>query len=66
MADERRVCGVRTHAGQLAVTVQVRRVVFADALGMNPMHQQPPKMPLLRSTNAANAGHIDSSSGRTL
>ena len=27
------------------------------------MHQQPPKTPLLRSTNAANAGQVDSSKG---
>ena len=30
------------------------------------MHQQPPKMPLLRSTNAANAVHVDSSSALTV
>src|SRR5581483_7773506 len=29
--------------------------------GWNPMHQQPPKMPLFRSTSAANASHVDSS-----
>jgi hypothetical protein len=34
--------------------------------GWNPMHQQPPKMPLFCSTSAAKAGHVDSSSGRTL
>jgi hypothetical protein len=34
MEDERRVCRVRTHAGQLAVTVHIRRAVFADTLGM--------------------------------
>jgi hypothetical protein len=28
------------------------------------MHQQPPKIPLLRLTNAANAGHVDSSRAR--
>jgi hypothetical protein len=33
--------------------------------GWNAMHQQPPKIPLLRSTSAANAGHVDSSRGRT-
>jgi hypothetical protein len=27
--------------------------------GWKPMHQQPPKMPLLRSTNAANAAQVD-------
>jgi hypothetical protein len=27
--------------------------------GVKPMHQQPPKIPLLRSTNAANAAHVD-------
>ena len=32
--DERRMCRSRTHAGQLAVTVQLRRGVLADALGM--------------------------------
>ena len=32
----------------------------------NPMHQQPPKMPLLRSTSAANAGQVDSSSALTM
>src|ERR1022692_2378464 len=32
--DERRVCRPRTHAGQLAVTVQLRRGVLADTLGM--------------------------------
>src|ERR1700747_2469483 len=31
----------------------------------NPMHQQPPKTPLLRSTSAANAGQVDSSSALT-
>jgi hypothetical protein len=30
------------------------------------MHQQPPKMPLLRSTNAANAAHVDSSRALTV
>ena len=30
------------------------------------MHQQPPKTPLLRSTNAANASHVDSSSALTV
>jgi hypothetical protein len=30
------------------------------------MHQQPPKIPLLSSTNAANAGHVDSSRALTL
>src|SRR5690349_15583735 len=30
------------------------------------MHQQPPKMPLFRSTNSANAGHVDSSSALTV
>src|SRR6185312_12934384 len=34
--------------------------------GRNPMHQQPPKMPLLRSTSSAKAGHVDSSSALTL
>ena len=29
------------------------------------MHQQPPKTPLFASTSAANAGHVDSSSGFT-
>ena len=33
--------------------------------GWKPMHQQPPKMPLLASTSAAKAGHVDSSRGRT-
>ena len=32
----------------------------------NPMHQQPPKTPLLRSTNAANAGQVDSSNALTV
>ena len=30
------------------------------------MHQQPPKTPLLRSTNSANAGHVDSSKALTV
>jgi hypothetical protein len=30
------------------------------------MHQQPPKTPLLRSANAANAGHVDSSRALTV
>ena len=30
------------------------------------MHQQPPKMPLLRSTKAANAAHVDSSRALTV
>src|SRR3954451_24146510 len=30
------------------------------------MHQQPPKTPLLRSTNAANASHVDSSRALTV
>ena len=30
------------------------------------MHQQPPKTPLLRSTSAANASQVDSSSARTV
>ena len=30
------------------------------------MHQQPPKMPLLRSTRAANAAHVDSSRALTV
>jgi len=30
------------------------------------MHQQPPMMPLLRSTSSAKAGHVDSSSALTL
>jgi hypothetical protein len=30
------------------------------------MHQHPPKMPLLRSTSAANAGHVDSSRAFTV
>lgn len=30
--------------------------------GWKPMHQQPPKMPLLASTSAANASHVDRSS----
>jgi hypothetical protein len=34
--------------------------------GWNPMHQQPPKTPLLRSTNAANASHVDSSRALTV
>src|SRR6266536_1958147 len=31
----------------------------------NPIHQQPPKMPLLRSTSAAKAGEVDSSRALT-
>src|SRR6202050_1568391 len=30
------------------------------------MHQHPPKMPLLRSTSAANAAHVDSSRAFTV
>src|SRR5215467_2117272 len=30
------------------------------------MHQQPPKIPLLRSTSSANACHVEESSGRTV
>jgi hypothetical protein len=30
------------------------------------MHQQPPNTPLLRSTNAANAPHVDPSSALTV
>ena len=30
------------------------------------MHQQPPNTPLLRSTRAAKASHVDSSSALTL
>ena len=30
------------------------------------MHQQPPKTPLLRSTNVANASHVDSSRALTV
>jgi hypothetical protein len=30
------------------------------------MHQQPPKTPLLRSSNAANAGQVDSSRALTV
>jgi len=30
-----------------------------ESSGWNPMHQHPPKMPLLRSTSAANAAHVD-------
>lgn len=35
-------------------------------LGMEAHAQQPPKMPLLRSTNAANASHVDSSRALTV
>ena len=41
---------------------------FADPAvpsGWKPMHQQPPKMPLLASTSAAKAGQVDSSRART-
>jgi hypothetical protein len=30
------------------------------------MHQQPPKIPLLRSTSVANAGQVDSSKALTV
>src|SRR5215831_841445 len=37
-----------------------------ESSSWKPMHQQPPKMPLLRSTNAANAVHVDSSRALTV
>ena len=60
---ERRVRGAVEDPRPLAVPVLRGRV--AAPSGWKPMHQQPPKMPLLASTRAANAGHVDSSSGLT-
>ncbi len=58
-----------------ACAVPVRtRASFRSRLGgtapllssWNPMHQQPPKIPLLRSTSVANAGQVDSSKALTM
>src|SRR5262249_41930474 len=37
-----------------------------ESSSWKPMHQQPPKMPLLRSTSAANAAHVDASRAFTV
>src|SRR5262244_147636 len=37
-----------------------------ESSSWKPMHQQPPKMPLLRSNSAANAAHVASSRARTV
>ncbi len=41
-------------------------VSLPTPLGWKPMHQQPPKTPLFRSTRAANASHVDSSRALTV
>jgi hypothetical protein len=47
------------NTSELPFAVQRQRGSPADPSGRNPMHQQPPKTPLLRSTNVANAAHVD-------
>src|SRR5215470_14171759 len=53
------------NASELAFAVQRQRGSPADPLGVNPIHQQLPKTPLLRSTNVGNAAHVDSPRTRT-
>jgi hypothetical protein len=64
--DERRVSRSCPDAREFLFAFRDRVVSLPTSLGWNPMHQQPPKMPLLRSTNAANAAHVDSSRALTV
>src|SRR5262249_28857294 len=45
---------------------RLRLAAAPFGLSWNPIHQQPPKTPLLRSTSLANAAHVDSSKALTV
>ena len=50
----------------LSLRGTVVRRIGPGAFGVEPLHQHPPKMPLLSSTSAANAAHVDESRAFTV
>jgi hypothetical protein len=55
-----------TSPGPDVIALAVAGSGRAAAAAFSVTHQQPPKTPLLRSTNAANAGHVESSRALTV